>query len=63
MVQSDLGVGLLPKDFGMSKTGTGDLVCKPLPEAWAVRQMLICTRKEKQKSQALQDFLSILIPT
>lgn len=62
MVQCDLGVGLLPKDFGMSKARSGELVCKPLPEAWAVRQMLICTRKEKQKSQALQDFLKLLLP-
>jgi len=61
MVQSGLGVGLLPQAFGMSKATSGDVVCRPLPEGWAVRQMLICTRKGASKSSALTDFLNILL--
>jgi DNA-binding transcriptional LysR family regulator len=61
MVQSGLGVGLLPKAFGTSKAASGDVVCRPLPEGWAVRQMLICTRKGIAKSAAVADFLSVLM--
>jgi DNA-binding transcriptional LysR family regulator len=61
MVQSGLGVGLLPKDFGISKAMNGDVVCRPLPEFWAVRQMLICTRKGTSKSPVLNDFLNTLL--
>ena len=61
MVLSGLGVGLLPKDFGLTKTNIGDVICKPLPEPWAVRQMFICTRKEVGKTAALSDFLETLL--
>jgi DNA-binding transcriptional LysR family regulator len=61
MVQSGLGVGLLPKDVGLSKAASGDVVCRPLPEPWAVRQMLICTRQGQSKNLALTNFLSTLL--
>ena len=53
MVQAGLGVGLLPFQAA-SALGQGmGLAVRPLMEAWAVRNMLVCVLKDRAASQSL----------
>ncbi len=52
MVQAGLGVGLLPFEAA-SVLGLGlGLAVRPLEEAWAQRNMLVCVKKERKDSAA-----------
>jgi DNA-binding transcriptional LysR family regulator len=61
MVQAGLGVGLLPYQAA-SALGQGmGLAVRPLTEAWAVRNMLVCVLKERAASQSLSLLLHHLV--
>ncbi|QCP54326.1 LysR family transcriptional regulator [Trinickia violacea] len=60
MVQSGLGIGLLPFQAA-NAIGTGmGLVVRPLPEDWAERNMLICVRKDRTGNSAIASLLESL---
>lgn len=57
MVQSGLGVGLLPYQAA-SELGRGmGLTVRPLPEEWAERRMLICARAERARGAPIESLL------
>lgn len=47
MVQSGLGIGLLPFQAAKALAQSLDLVVRALPEGWAERNMLVCTKKDR----------------
>ena len=60
MVQSGLGVGLLPFQAASALGKAMGLVVRPLPEDWAERTMLVCVKKERQANTSLSRLLSHL---
>lgn len=60
MVQSGLGIGLLPYQAAVALGQGLGLVVRPLPEEWAERQMLICVRKERAANSAVDALLQHL---
>lgn len=61
MVQSGLGVGLLPYQAA-AELGRGmGLVVRPLPEEWAERRMLICVRRERPATGSVESLLRHLM--
>lgn len=60
MVQSGLGIGLLPYQAAVALGRGLGLVVRPLPEEWAERQMLICVRKERAANSSLDALLQHL---
>jgi DNA-binding transcriptional LysR family regulator len=60
MVQSGMGLGLLPH-LAARELGKGmDLVVRRLPEEWAERRMLICVRRERPPRSPLEGLLQHL---
>lgn len=57
MVQAGIGVGFLPYEVGKPMTLSDSLVCIPIDEDWAIRQMQICYNKNEKKNPALVQFL------
>jgi len=47
MVQSGLGIGLLPFQAAKTLAQGLNLIVRALPEPWAERNMLVCTKKER----------------
>jgi DNA-binding transcriptional LysR family regulator len=60
MVQSGLGIGLLPYQAAVALGHGLSLVVRPLPEEWAERQMLICVRKERAANSSVEALLQHL---
>jgi DNA-binding transcriptional LysR family regulator len=60
MVQSGLGVGLLPFQAANALGKAMGLVVRPLPEAWAERTMLVCVKKDRSPNTSLAQLLSHL---
>ena len=60
MVQSGLGVGLLPFQAATVLGKAMGLVVRPLPEAWAQRTMLVCVKKDRSANTSLAQLLSHL---
>ena len=61
MVQSGLGVGLLPYQAAHAIAAAMELVVRPLPEDWAEREMLVCVRKDRPTAGVLPILLDHLI--
>ena len=60
VVQSGLGVGLLPYQAALAMGQSMGLAVRPLAEAWATRQMLTCTKKDRPRTVALGQLLRVL---
>jgi DNA-binding transcriptional LysR family regulator len=60
MVQAGIGVGFVPYEVGKPMTLNKLLVCIPIEEEWAIRQMQICYNKKENKNPALVKFLESL---
>ncbi len=60
MVQSGLGVGLLPYQAASELGRSMGLVVRQLPEEWAERRMLICVRKERAPNSSVESLLQHL---
>lgn len=60
VVQSGLGVGLLPFDAASAIGQSMGLSVRPLSDAWAVRQMLACVKKDRPRSASLTRMLEVL---
>jgi DNA-binding transcriptional LysR family regulator len=61
MVQSGLGVGLLPFQAAREIGASMGLVVRPLPEEWAERQMQICVRRERAQNSSVESLLQHLM--
>lgn len=57
MVQSGLGVGLLPFQSANALGKAMGLVVRPLPEEWAERTMLVCVKKDRSSNTSLTQLL------
>jgi DNA-binding transcriptional LysR family regulator len=57
MVQSGLGVGLLPFQAANALGKAMGLVVRPLPEEWAERTMLVCVKKDRSSNTSLTQLL------
>jgi DNA-binding transcriptional LysR family regulator len=57
MVQSGLGVGLLPFQAANALGKAMGLVVRPLPEEWAERTMLVCVKKDRSSNKSLTQLL------
>jgi len=60
MVQSGLGVGLLPFQAANELGRSMGLEVRALPEEWAERKMLICVRKERPQTSSIETLLKHL---
>ncbi|WP_197410785.1 LysR family transcriptional regulator [Devosia epidermidihirudinis] len=58
MVEADFGVGFLRSTSLHLLAGT-DLVCAPLAEPWALRQLLVARRKSSPLSAAMKSFIAL----
>lgn len=61
MVQSGLGVGVLPFQAATVLGQSMDLVVRQIPEEWAVRRMLICVRRERAPNSSVEGLLQHLV--
>ncbi len=62
MVQSGMGIGLLPfQAVSLLSAGLG-LTARPLADAWAERRMLICIKKDRPANVSLARLLDALRP-
>ena len=52
-VEATLGIGVLPLAAVRSFAGTMGLTVEPLADAWALRAMRLCTRREPEAMSAL----------
>lgn len=62
MVEADFGVGFLRSTSLHLLAGT-DLVCAPLAEPWALRQLLVARRKSSPQSAAMKSFIALCTET
>lgn len=62
MVQSGVGIGLLPLQAAHALSAGLGLAVRPLMEAWATRNMLICVRKDRMDSSPIASLLKELSP-
>lgn len=58
MVEADFGIGFLRSTSLHLLAGT-DLVCAPLAEPWAMRQLLLARRKSSPLSAAMKSFIGL----
>lgn len=63
MVQAGLGIGILPLQAAKGLAESMDLGARPLADAWAERQMLICVKKDRPPLAALKLMLDHLRET
>lgn len=61
MVQSGLGIGLLPFQAANALGKALGLVVRPLPESWAERTMLVCVKKDRVPNTSLSQLVSHLV--
>lgn len=59
-VQSGLGVGLLPFQAASAMGQSMGLAVRMLNDAWAVRQMLTCIKKDRPRTSSLVRLLAVL---
>lgn len=62
MVEAGFGIGFLRSTSLHLLAGT-DLVCAPLAEPWALRQLLVARRKSTPLSAAMKSFLALCAET
>jgi DNA-binding transcriptional LysR family regulator len=61
MVQSGLGIGVLPILAAKSLANAMGLTVKPLNDEWAVRLMLVCIKKDRQPNPSLMPLVEFLV--
>ncbi len=62
MVEAGFGIGFLRSTSLHLLAGT-DLVCAPLAEPWALRQLLVARRKTSPLSAAMKSFIALCSET
>lgn len=62
MVEAGFGIGFLRSTSLHLLAGT-DLICAPLAEPWALRQLLVARRKSSPLSAAMKSFISLCSDT
>ncbi|MBJ7579112.1 LysR family transcriptional regulator [Devosia sp. MC532] len=62
MVEAGFGIGFLRSTSLHLLAGT-DLVCAPLAEPWAMRQLLVARRKSSPLSAAMKSFIALVSDT
>ena len=62
MVEAGFGIGFLRSTSLHLLAGT-DLVCAPLAETWAMRQLLVARRKSSPQSAAMKSFIALCAET
>jgi len=62
MVEAGFGIGFLRSTSLHLLAGT-DLVCAPLAEPWAMRQLLVARRKSSPLSAAMKSFMALVSDT
>lgn len=62
MVEAGFGIGFLRSTSLHLLAGT-DLVCAPLAEPWAMRQLLVARRKSSPLSAAMKSFVAMCVET
>lgn len=60
MVQSGLGIGLLPFQAAKAMGGAMGLIVRALPEDWAERKMLICVRRDRPANSSVSSLVEHL---
>ena len=60
VVQSGLGVGLLPFHAANAMGQSMGLAVRPLSDDWAARRMLTCIKKDRPRTVALSQLLDVL---
>ena len=60
MVQSGLGIGLLPFQAAKAMGRAMGLAVRPLPEDWAERRMLICVRRDRAANSSVSSLVEHL---
>ena len=60
VVQSGLGVGLLPFHAANAMGQSMGLAVRPLSDDWAARRMLTCIKKDRPRTVALNQLLDVL---
>jgi DNA-binding transcriptional LysR family regulator len=63
LVQSGLGVGLLPFKAAIALGASMGLEVRPLADAWASRRMLVCINKDRPRPLPLARLLEVFIAT
>jgi len=62
MVEAGFGIGFLRSTSLHLLAGT-DLVCAPLAESWAMRQLLVARRKSSPQSAGMKNFIALCAET
>ncbi len=62
MVQTGVGIGLLPYQAASTMAAGLGLVVRPLMENWATRNMLLCVRRDRRSDSAIASLLQELSP-
>ena len=60
MVQSGLGIGVLPYLAAKTLAHSMGLIAKPLTDDWAERMMLVCIKKDRQPNPSLMHLVEFL---
>ena len=60
MVQSGLGIGVLPYLAAKTLANSMGLIAKPLTDDWAERMMLVCIKKDRQPNPSLMHLVEFL---
>lgn len=61
MIEAGMGVGVLPRHAAQAYLPGMQLEIRPLKDEWAVRQMLVCTARGREKSQPLERLVQGLL--
>jgi DNA-binding transcriptional LysR family regulator len=60
MVQSGLGIGVLPYLAAKTMAQSMGLIAKPFSDDWAERQMLVCIKRDRQANPSLMALVEFL---
>jgi DNA-binding transcriptional LysR family regulator len=60
MVEAGLGLGLLPEQAARVLAKGLDLAVRPFSDTWAVRRMLLCTRKDRASLLSVSKLIEFL---
>ena len=61
MVQAGMGIGFLPFEGASLMSQALGLVVRPLKEAWAERNMLVCVKKERAANASIAKLVDYLV--
>ena len=61
MVQAGMGIGILPFEGASLMSQALGLVVRPLKEAWAERNMLVCVKKERAANASIAKLVGYLV--